>query len=413
MICAKGSAGIGIGMNVLFPEWKNFGKEDMLDAMHNLGINVICVEFEAIHDRVNPEAEAKLDALIEEYLNKGDDSDAVFTFNYSPLISNVCKKHNVKYVAWVYDSPLVSLFSYTIINPCNHVYVFDRALADRFASEGITTVHYMPLAANVRRLDAMNVSPSGNGRGLAPEAVKRVSGDIAFVGSMYNEKHQLYERLSSMPDFAKGYLDGIIEAQMKVQGYFFMEEMLKGPVLEEMKKALNYKPNRDGVETPEYVYANYFLARKLAERERRHLLGMLAEELPDSRVNLYTHNPTPELPGVHNVGAVDYYNDMPYVFKCSRINLNISLRSIQTGIPLRCMDIMGAGGFLMSNYQADLLEHFIPGEDFVYYESDEDLISKCRYYLEHDEERRAIAASGHIKVAAAHTYEDRVRQMFM
>ena len=47
MICANGSAGIGIGMNVLFPEWKNFGKEDMLDAMHNLGINVICVEFEA------------------------------------------------------------------------------------------------------------------------------------------------------------------------------------------------------------------------------------------------------------------------------------------------------------------------------------------------------------------------------
>ena len=47
MICAKGSAGIGIGMNVLFPEWKNFGKEDMLDAMHNLGINVICAGIEA------------------------------------------------------------------------------------------------------------------------------------------------------------------------------------------------------------------------------------------------------------------------------------------------------------------------------------------------------------------------------
>ena len=85
--------------------------------------------------------------------------------------------------------------------------------------------------------------------------------------------------------------------------------MLEAAVTE-MKKVLNYKSNRDGVETLEYVYANYFLARKLAERERRHLLGMLAEELPDSRVNLYTHNPTPELPGVHNVGAVDYYNDM-------------------------------------------------------------------------------------------------------
>ena len=408
-------------MNILFLEWKNFGKEDMLDAMQNLGINVKCVEFEAIHDRVNPQAEKMLDSLIEEWLNpeeREESSDAVFTFNYSPLVSNVCKKHNAKYVAWVYDSPLVALFSYTIINPCNHVYVFDRALANRFASEGITTVHYMPLAANVKRLDAMNAgSPSGHGKESSPEAVWRAGGDIdcdiAFVGSMYNEKHQLYERLSSMPDFAKGYLDGIIEAQMKVQGYFFMEEMLKGQVIEEMKKALEYKPNRDGVETPEYVYANYFLARKLAERERHHLLGMLSEKLPDSRVNVYTHNPTPELPKVHNMGAVDYYNDMPYVFKSSRINLNISLRSIQTGIPLRCMDIMGAGGFLMSNYQADLLEHFIPGEDFVYYESDEDLISKCRYYLEHDDERRAIAANGHAKVAAAHTYEDRVRQMFM
>ena len=408
-------------MNILFLEWKNFGKEDMLDAMQNLGINVKCVEFEAIHDRVNPQAEKMLDSLIEEWLNpeeREESSDAVFTFNYSPLVSNVCKKHNAKYVAWVYDSPLVALFSYTIINPCNHVYVFDRALANRFASEGITTVHYMPLAANVKRLDAMNAgSPSGHGKESSPEAVWHAGGDIdcdiAFVGSMYNEKYQLYERLSSMPDFAKGYLDGIIEAQMKVQGYFFMEEMLKGQVLEEMKKALEYKPNRDGVETPEYVYANYFLARKLAERERHHLLGMLSEKLPDSRVNVYTHNPTPELPKVHNMGAVDYYNDMPYVFKSSRINLNISLRSIQTGIPLRCMDIMGAGGFLMSNYQADLLEHFIPGEDFVYYESDEDLISKCRYYLEHDDERRAIAANGHAKVAAAHTYEDRVRQMFM
>lgn len=416
-------------MKVLFLEWKNFGREDMLAAMHNLGINVECVEFEAIHDRVNAEAEARLDALIEANLDTGKTAngadstqtaaryaagtDAVFTFNYSPLVSNVCKKHGVRYVAWVYDSPLVALFSYTIINPCNQVYVFDRALVERFASEGITTVHYMPLAANVKRLDAMDgrlAEKSGRpGSGID----KRMSGDVAFVGSMYNEKHQLYDRLSSMPDFAKGYLDGIIEAQMKVQGYFFMEEMLRGPVLDEMKNALEYKPNADGVETPEYVYANYFLARKLAERERHHLLGLLSEKLTGSSVNVYTHNPTPELPEVHNRGPVDYYNDMPYVFKCSRINLNISLRSIQTGIPLRCMDIMGAGGFLMSNYQADLLEHFTPGEDFVYYESDEDLINKCRYYLAHDDERRAIAANGHAKVAAAHTYEDRVRQMFL
>lgn len=63
------------------------------------------------------------------------------------------------------------------------------------------------------------------------------------------------------------------------------------------------------------------------------------------QVKLYTKNPTPELPNVINMGSVDYYDMMPYVFKCSDINLNITLRSIKTGIPLRAMDIMGAGDF--------------------------------------------------------------------
>ena len=99
------------------------------------------------------------------------------------------------------------------------------------------------------------------------------------------------------------------------------------------------------------------------------------------------------------------------VFKRSRINLNITLRSTVSGIPLRAFDIMGAGGFLLSNYQADFLDLFVPGEDFVYYENKEDLLKKIGYYLNHEEERKAIAGNGHDKVAAKHTYRHRVREM--
>lgn len=388
-------------MNILFLEKKNFGKEDVISAFENIGVFVRCEEFEEFHDRVNSDAGKKVSDWLMDTDKTPDKKgyDAIFTFNYSPLISNICRDKNVKYIAWTYDSPIVALYSYTIINPCNYVFVFDSDVYQYFANEGITTVHYLPLAANVGRLDSMKVTG---------QISKALSGDVAFVGSMYNEKHNLYDRLNSMPDFVKGYLDGVMAAQMKVQGYYFVEQMLKGPVLEEMKKALEYRPNSDGVETAEYVYANYFVARKIAELERKHLLGMLSESFD---VNLYTHNPTPELPNVNNKGAVDYYDTMPYVFKCSKINLNISLRSIHNGIPLRCMDIMGAGGFLMTNYQADLFEHFIPDEDFVYYESDEDLVNKCRYYLEHEDEREAIAANGHARMAQYHTYELRLSQM--
>ena len=56
---------------------------------------------------------------------------------------------------------------------------------------------------------------------------------------------------------------------------------------------------------------------------------------------------------------------MPYVFRNSRINLNITLRSIKSGIPLRCMDIYGAGGFLLSNYQTDLFDVIVTDDRLV------------------------------------------------
>ena len=102
---------------------------------------------------------------------------------------------------------------------------------------------------------------------------------------------------------------------------------------------------------------------------------------------------------------------MPYVFKLSKINLNITLRSIQNAIPLRCYDILGAGGFLLSNYQVDLARHFIPGEDYVFYENRKDILDKIEYYLSHEDERKAIAKNGHDKVKKEHTFDVRVKQI--
>ncbi len=111
------------------------------------------------------------------------------------------------------------------------------------------------------------------------------------------------------------------------------------------------------------------------------------------------------------MGPADYFEDMPKVFKESKINLNITLRSIQQGIPLRVFDILGSGGFLLSNYQADLAYHFVPGEDFIYYESRKDMLNKIDYYLKHDDERIAIATNAHKKVQEYHTFDTRIKEI--
>ena len=41
------------------------------------------------------------------------------------------------------------------------------------------------------------------------------------------------------------------------------------------------------------------------------------------------------------------------------------IKSIKNGIPLRCLDIMGNHGFLLSNYQKDFEEHFVDGKNIM------------------------------------------------
>lgn len=376
-------------MKILFIEWASFCNADIKDAFYQEGHSVVCFPFSNRDARRDAEIEASLKEKI-----RAVSPDAVFSFNYFPLVSNVCKREGLPYVSWIYDSPYVMLYSYTAINACNRIYVFDRALCREFQAAGIGTVHYLPLAANTARLDALGV--------FAPIY------DLSFVGSLYNESHNFYDRMESLSDYAKGYLEGLMSAQMQVQGCNFVQQSLS-PIMEELYQALPMDPNPDGVETREYLYAQYVINRKITGLERLRLLGALAGQSP---LDLFTPDPGFSLPGLRNHGPVNYENGMPLVFKKSRINLNISLRSILSGIPLRAFDIMGSGGFLLSNYQEDFLEYFTPGVDFVYYESEADLLEKTAYYLAHEEERTQIAANGHQKVAEAHTFRHRVREMF-
>jgi spore maturation protein CgeB len=110
-------------------------------------------------------------------------------------------------------------------------------------------------------------------------------------------------------------------------------------------------------------------------------------------------------------GYVDYYTVMPLVFSQSKVNLNISLRTIRTGIPLRVVDVLGCGGFLISNYQSELEEYFEIGQDLEVYGSIEELYEKVQFYLEHEDVRRQIAQNGFEKVKRDFTFTDRLSRI--
>lgn len=384
-------------MRILYLEWSSTGKEDLEEAFIKEGHILIRPPFFFMEKTYAdlPEVESQLRTVLREKT-----PDVVFTVNYYPAISEFCRKEKIRYVAWIYDSPYGRLYSRTVLNPCNTIYVFDKELYLEFHNAGISTVHYMPMAANTERLDLL----AKNDTSPLPYDY-----DVSFVGSLYLEKANYFDQMTPLlSDYAKGYLNALIAAQMKVQGYNFIEEVL-GPIMDEMMKAFPLKREPGSTVSDEWLYANAVINRRITAIERIDLLDAVAG---NHTVDFFTYYRDFTLPNVRNHGSVDYCDEMPNVFRRSRINLNITLRGMKSGIPLRAFDIMGCGGFLLSNFQADFLDFFVPGEDFVYYESKEDLLQKIDYYLDHEEERQAIAKNGHDKVAEGHTYRHRIREMF-
>lgn len=384
-------------MKILMLTWKSFGNEDILAAFKNLGHKVKELPFSDNGDLTDAALENRLTDAISAFR-----PDVLFSFNYFPVAAITCHKKGIPYIAWVYDSPYVRLYHYTIIYPTNYVFVFDRQQFLEFHNSGIETIRYLPMAANTKRLKAMTDWSTFHKTNYPPQH------GVSFIGSLYTEKHQFYQRMKKISPYTRGYIEGLMAAQRQVYGYNFVQELLPPEIIKDMQNALPLKPGADSVESAEYLFAQYVINRQITAIERQKLLSSTAERFG---LDLYTPDATVQLKGCTNHGAVDYYDFAPYVFKSAKINLNISLRSILSGIPLRAFDIMGAGGFLLTNYQADFMDFFIPGEDFVYFESEADMLNKIDYYLKNEEERSQIARNGLAKIEKEHTYEHRVAEI--
>ena len=184
--------------------------------------------------------------------------------------------------------------------------------------------------------------------------------------------------------------------------------MLTVGILEELEQYFKLEKSKDSFSDLGLIFSTTVLGFKTAAEQRRRMLLELSRKYG---VTVYSNSDTSDLFRVRYGGSLDYWSEMPKVFAASKINLNFTIPNIKSGLPLRVFDVLGSGGFLMTNFQAELPRYFKNREDLVCFESVEELVELCGYYLAHDEERRQIAASGYEKVKKHHTYEKRIRMM--
>lgn len=381
-------------MHILMLEWDSFAHEYVMEEFKKADCTVKAFSWPFGKEEMR-ENEPLCSALSK--CLKEEKFDFVFSFNFFPVAAKACNRCGVKYVSWIYDTPYMLLYSKYTRLKTNYIYFFDRLLWQEFKKAGVEHAFYLPMAAPVAYYDSI--------RSHKTEEI--YTADISFVGSTYKEdRNNFFKYLDGMNDYTKGYVKSIMEVQKELYGNFILENLLTENIVHELRRVCPIVKGEDEWETYAWIYANYFLARKLTGEQRTEILQLIAEK---HNIKLYSNEESSELENVIQCGAVDYEKQMPYVFMNTKINLNMTLRSIHSGIPLRAMDIMGCQGFLLTNYQADFLEHFEPDVDYVYYSDNTDLLKKIDYYLEHEEHRNAIAYSGYEKVKAMHTYENRVK----
>ncbi len=126
------------------------------------------------------------------------------------------------------------------------------------------------------------------------------------------------------------------------------------------------------------------------------------------------------------------HSEMVSVFAASRINLNLSNSSEAPGVKARMrrllrwrpppprppqikgrnFEVPGCGGFLLTERVPHLEDYFELGREVAVFDQTEDLAPQVRYWLEHEEEREAVAEAGYRRVMAEHTYDHRFGAIF-
>ena len=79
----------------------------------------------------------------------------------------------------------------------------------------------------------------------------------------------------------------------------------------------------------------------------------------------------------------------------------------------RVFDMGLSGTVMICNRNPDLYEFYEPGKEFVEFENMEECISKVKYLLRNEKERRAIAEAYYKRTKNEHLWSHRFAKLFL
>ena len=108
---------------------------------------------------------------------------------------------------------------------------------------------------------------------------------------------------------------------------------------------------------------------------------------------------------------IDYRAQLPTFYRACPVNLNITSIQMASTVNQRVFDCPAAGGFLLSDDQADLDNLFDRDSEVVTYQSPEEARDLLCYFNAHPEARRPVIERAQARIRAQHTYHHRLHRI--
>lgn len=196
--------------------------------------------------------------------------------------------------------------------------------------------------------------------------------------------------------------------------YFIWSKALKSKIEERGIKAhyLPFATDKELIYPVEPTGTSYDLAFiGNGDKERNEWIAAIAKEMKSREVAFGFHVFGANIQPVDGITVEGQRNGRAYLeaMVSSKVNINILRLQNKNATNMRTFEIPASGAFMMHESSDEAKAIFIEDQEAVYFSSIEELIEKTTYYLEHEEERLAIARKGYLKaISYEQSYNQRI-----
>jgi spore maturation protein CgeB len=298
-------------------------------------------------------------------------------FDSDNALGEILEECEMPTAVWYCDNPMIVLEGGRIpaatMTTC---FTWERKYIPWLRSQGVEDLHYLPLGTDfVQR--SRRVGP--------------LKHELCFVGdSMQAPASKYFARLSE-EERAQA---RTLAAQLRGHREYILDPLRELDV-----------QRREGEGCWDIVAAACW------EGTAGYRRGLL-EGLEQDRLSVFGDEHWRDLlPGATWGHRVSYGQDLAEIYGNSAVNINATSFQMTTAVNQRVFDVPAAGGFLLTDNQEDVAQHFELSREVMVYRSPEELADLAGYYLKHERERKQIVARARARIEREHRYFHRVERL--